>query len=176
MSDRILVLGGTRSGKSRYALERARAVGGDAVTFVATARAGDPELDARIEAHRAVRPRAWTTLEVGDDLAGAIAGADPGHVLLVDSLTLWASGVVEAEGALRRRWDEAAVALAKRARAVILVSEIVGMGVIPMGALARAFVDELGWLDQEVARISTEVYVMIAGLALPLKGRGAGGM
>lgn len=165
---RILILGGTRSGKSSFALERARALGGDAVTFVATARAGDPELDARIAAHRAARPARWGTLEIVDDLAAAIRTADRSHVLLVDSLTLWASTVVESERTLAPRWVEAAAALERREREVVLVSEVVGMGVIPMEPLGRLFVDELGRLDQEVARVSSEVYLMVAGIAVPL--------
>jgi adenosylcobinamide kinase / adenosylcobinamide-phosphate guanylyltransferase len=170
VASRVFVLGGTRSGKSRYAAERARAFGGAAVTFIATARPGDPELDARIAAHRAARPAVWTTLEIGDDLAAAITLADAGHVLLVDSLTLWASSVVEAEGTLMPRWTQAASSLAERARDVVLVSEEVGMGVIPMSPLGRAFVDELGWLNQQVATLSDEVYLMSAGLPLRLKG------
>ncbi|MDE3193779.1 MAG: bifunctional adenosylcobinamide kinase/adenosylcobinamide-phosphate guanylyltransferase [Chloroflexota bacterium] len=167
---RLLVLGGTRSGKSRYALERARALGGDGVTFIATARAGDPELDARIAAHRAQRPPAWTTREVAADLAAAVVAADPRHVLLVDSLTLWAAAVVEAEGTLRPRWAEAARALERRDPAVVLVSDEVGMGVIPLGELSRRFVDELGWLEQQAAAACDEVRLMVAGIPLRIKG------
>src|SRR6266542_7107408 len=91
MAELELVLGGTRSGKSRFALARASALGGDRVTFVATARAGDEELDARIADHRRARPAAWRTVEVDGDLAAAVASADPAHVVLLDSLTLWLS-------------------------------------------------------------------------------------
>lgn len=169
MASRLLVLGGTRSGKSRYALERARAAGGDAVTFIATARRGDPELDARIAAHRSRRPGAWETFEVEDDLGAAVQVADPSHVLLIDSLTLWASTVVEAERTIGRRWNDAAQALALRDPAVIFVSDETGMGVIPASELARRFVDEIGWLDQQVAAICDEVRLMVAGIPLPLK-------
>lgn len=170
MARRVFVLGGTRSGKSRYASERAQAFGGAAVTFIATARPGDPALDTRIAAHRAARPDAWETLEVIDDLAAAVVMADPSHVLLVDSLTLWASTVIEAERTLVPRWTQAATALAERQRAVVLVSEEVGMGVIPMSPLGRTFVDELGRLNQEVAASSDEVYLMVVGLPVALKG------
>lgn len=163
------MLGGTRSGKSRYASERARAFGGAAVTFVATARPGDPELDARIAAHRAARPIEWVTLEVIDDLAAAITMADPSHVVLVDSLTLWAATVVEAERTLKTRWTRAASALAGRDREVVLVGEEAGMGVIPMSPLGRAFIDELGWLNQQIAAISDDVFLMVAGLPLRVK-------
>ncbi len=172
MSSHLFVLGGTRSGKSRYALERARALGGDAVTFVATARPGDPELDARIAAHRARRPPAWRTVEIDADLARAIRSADPSHLLLIDSLTLWASTVVESEGALGARWGVAASALEGRARPVVLVSEEVGMGIVPISELGRRFVDELGWLNRQVARLSDEVRLMVAGIPVLLKGTG----
>lgn len=169
MADRLLVLGGTRSGKSRYAHERARALGADAVTFVATARAGDPDLDARIAAHRAERPAAWRTVEVDRDLAAAIDGQG-GRVLLIDSLTLWAAAVVEAEGALRARWEDAARSLAGRAEPVVFVSEEVGMGIVATTPLGRRFSDELGWLNQQVAALCGEVRLMIAGIPVLLKG------
>ncbi len=169
MASRLLVLGGTRSGKSRYATERARALGGDAVTFVATARPGDPELDARVAAHRAYRPASWRTVEVEGDLASAISDGDAG-LLLIDSLTLWASTVVEAEGTLRARWDDAARSLANRAGAVIFVSEEVGMGIVPITRLGRQFIDELGWLNQQVAMLCDEVRLMVAGIPVLLKG------
>ncbi len=170
MRSRLLVLGGTRSGKSRFAFERARALGGDAVTFVATARSGDPELDLRVAAHRAYRPASWRTLEVDRDLAGAIAGGEAAHLLLIDSLTLWASTVVEAEGMLRARWEQAARSLADRAGAVIFVSEEVGMGIVPVSRLGRQYIDELGWLNQQVAMLCDEVRLMVAGIPLLLKG------
>ncbi len=169
MASRLLVLGGTRSGKSRYAAERARALGGDAVTFVATARPGDPELDARVAAHRAYRPASWRTVEVEADLASAISDCDA-RLLLIDSLTLWASTVVEADGTLRARWEDAARSLANRAGAVIFVSEEVGMGIVPTTRLGRQFIDELGWLNQQVAMLCDEVRMMVAGIPVPLKG------
>jgi adenosyl cobinamide kinase/adenosyl cobinamide phosphate guanylyltransferase len=169
VSKLLLVLGGTRSGKSRYALRRARDAAGEAVTFVATARAGDPELDRRIAAHQAERPAGWCTREVDRDMAGAIRAADASHLLLIDSLTLWASTIVEEEGGLRERWAEVGAALSHRARSVVLVSEEIGMGVIPNNELARRFVDELGWLNQRAAEACDEVRVMIAGLPVLLK-------
>ncbi len=170
MASRLLVLGGTRSGKSRYAAERARALGGNAVTIVGTARPGDPELDARVAAHRAYRPAAWHTVEVESDLASAISDGEDARLLLIDSLTLWASTVVEAEGTLRARWDDAARSLANRAGAVIFVSEEVGMGIVPTSRLGRQFIDELGWLNQQVAKLCDEVRLMVAGIPVLLKG------
>ena len=163
------MIGGRRSGKSRYALARAREAGGDAVTFVATARAGDSELDERIAAHRTARPPGWTTVEVDRDLAAAIARADPSHTLLIDSLTLWVSTVVEAEGAVGTRWETAASALATRERPAILVSEEAGMGIVPVNALARRFLDEIGWLNQQAAETADEVRLMVAGIPVAVK-------
>ena len=170
MAKGVLVLGGTRSGKSQYALEQAHALGGDAVTFVATARPGEPQLDARIAAHRKERPPLWQTLEIADDLADAVRRVDPCHVLLVDSLSLWVSTLVEAEGGPRERWAEVTWALARREGTVIFVSDEVGMGIVPPTRLGRAFVDELGWLNQQVARSCDQVRLMVAGIAVPLKG------
>ncbi len=170
MARRLLVLGGTRSGKSRYAYDCARTLGGDRVTFIATARPGDPELDARIAAHRASRPTRWDTLEVDRDLAGAIRESDRARVLLLDSLTLWASTVVEAEGSLRARWEEAARVLGPSVADVIFVSEEIGLGTTPTNELARRFIDELGWLNQQVAALCDEVRLMVAGIPVLLRG------
>jgi adenosylcobinamide kinase / adenosylcobinamide-phosphate guanylyltransferase len=167
---RLLILGGTRSGKSRYAFERTRALEPDAVAFIATARAGDPELDARIALHRAQRPATWRTLEVERDLAGAIRAAAGARVVLLDSLTLWAATVVEAERSLRARWEDAARILADHPFDLVVVSEEAGLGTTPMSELARRFLDELGWLNQQVAALCDEVRLMVAGIPVPLKG------
>ena len=145
-------------------------LGGDLVTFVATARLGDPELDARIAAHRATRPALWRTLEVDRDLAHAIRECDRARVLLIDSLTLWASTVVETEGPLRARWDDTAHELASCWANVIFVSEEVGMGTTPTNELARRFIDELGWLNGQVAGFCDEVRLMVAGIPVLVKG------
>jgi adenosylcobinamide kinase/adenosylcobinamide-phosphate guanylyltransferase len=167
---RIFVLGGTRSGKSRYGRERALVLGGDEVTFVATAWPGDVELDARIAAHRADRPPAWRTIETGADLAHVIAGAPSGDVLLIDSLTLWVSAAMEEPGPVRDRWQQARAALDRRAAPVIIVSDEVGLGIVPMDAGVREFRDELGWIHQSVAGWADEVYFLVAGIAMRLKG------
>lgn len=167
---RLFVLGGTRSGKSAYALARARELGGEEVTFVATALPGDPELDERIALHRRVRPSGWDTLEADADLAGTIARARPERVLLLDSLTLWASAFAETAGSLERAWDEAAAALARRDRPVVLVSDEVGLGIVPVTPAGRRFRDELGRLNQSAAAFANEAVFMVAGLPLRLKG------
>lgn len=175
---RLLVLGGTRSGKSRYALDWARTVGADDVTFIATARLGDPDLDDRIAAHRAYRPAPWRTLESGLDLPAALAqapGADrPDAVLLVDCLTLWVSALVEAARPIAPAWEALAASLDGVAARVVAVSDEVGHGVVPAFELGRRFRDDQGWLNQRVAAAFDEVVLMVAGLPLALKG-GAGG-
>jgi adenosyl cobinamide kinase/adenosyl cobinamide phosphate guanylyltransferase len=168
--DGLLVLGGTRSGKSRFALEQARARGGDAVTFVATARRGEPELDVRIAVHRAERPAVWRTVEIEHDLSGALPTIDRSHVVLVDSLSLWVAALIDAGSGPHERWAEVARALDRRERAVIFVSDEVGLGLVPVTQLARRFVDELGWLNQQVAEWCDEVRLTVAGIAVLLKG------
>ncbi len=169
MAELELVIGGTRSGKSRFALARASALGGDRVTFIATARSGDAELDARIADHRRVRPAAWRTVEVDGDLAAAVEEADPAYLILLDSLTLWASARLEANGALEREWSSVSTAIGRRAPLVIVVSDEVGLGIVPATPLGRRFRDELGKLNQAVAREAVSVVLMVAGLPVPLK-------
>lgn len=164
----ILVLGGARSGKSHYALERARVFGGDAVTFVATARPGDPELDRRIAEHRRERPAPWETVETAGDLALAVRRADPRNVLLIDSLTLWVAGLGGGTR-LGASWEAACAALHERHHPVVLVSDEVGLGLVPRTPSGRRFRDELGWLNQQAAALSDEVSFVVAGLPLALK-------
>lgn len=171
MSDVALVLGGTRSGKSRFAAALARDTGFP-VTVVVTAVEGvDPELDARIAAHRRARPAEWRTVDVGIDLAAAITVCPASHVLLVDSLTLWLSLACERGATVDREWPALERALRARQAPVVLVSDEVGLGIVPMSASARAFRDELGLLHQRVAALADRAWLMVAGIALPLKPR-----
>ena len=163
-------LGGTRSGKSRHARDLALRLGGDRVTFVATAWPGDPELDARIAAHRRDRPPAWRTVDAGTDLAATVGATSPDHVLLLDSLTLWASGVVSSGGDPRAGWDAAAAVVARRAPPTIVVSDEIGLGEVPMSAVSRDFRDDLGFLHQQIAANATTVVLCVAGLPITLKG------
>jgi adenosyl cobinamide kinase/adenosyl cobinamide phosphate guanylyltransferase len=158
-----LVLGGTRSGKSEVA-ERlaASAARGAPVTYVATGRAVDGEMAARIAAHRARRPAAWPTLEVGADLPARLAVlAGPA---LVDSLGTW---VASGEGLSP---DAAALcaALAGRAGDTVVVSEEVGLGVHPPTDVGRRFADALGGLNRAVADVADRVLLVVAGRVLPL--------
>ncbi len=168
---RLLVLGGTRSGKSRYAEEAALRFGGERVTYLATARTGEPGLDARIAAHRLRRPPAWGTIEAGSDLATAVSAAPAGHVLLVDSLTLWVGTLLESDEGVAKRWVAAARAIGERDAPVVLVSDEVGLGLVPASELGRRFRDELGTLNQAAAAFADEVVLVVAGFPLTLRGR-----
>jgi adenosylcobinamide kinase/adenosylcobinamide-phosphate guanylyltransferase len=170
VSDRIFVLGGTRSGKSRYGRERAHALGGPHVTFLATARPGDPELDARIAAHRAERPSEWQTVEAECDLASAIRSAAPKNVLLIDSITLWVATTLEQSRPASALWPDVEAALGARAAAVVIVSDEVGLGIVPIDAGVRAFRDELGTIHQRTAAWANEVWFLVAGIPTRLKG------
>ena len=165
-----LVLGGARSGKSevaeRLAAEQAEATGGT-VTYLATymrSRAtADPEMEARIEAHRRRRPPHWTTEEVGPGLPDALDSA-PGTAI-VDSLGTWVAAhdgfVVDTEGLC--------AALTRRSAATVVVSEEVGLGVHPSTEAGRRFRDALGALNTAVAAVSDSVMLVVAGRALPLE-------
>jgi len=158
-----LVLGGTRSGKSEVA-ERlaAAAAGGEAVTYMATGRAVDADMRARIAAHRARRPAAWATLEVGPDLPDRLRSlAGPA---LVDSLGTW---VASHEGLDP---DAAALgaALTGRNGDTVVVSEEVGLGVHPPTEVGRRFADALGSLNRAVAEVADRALLVVAGRVLPL--------
>lgn len=172
----VLVLGGTRSGKSGRALVRTLALAGDGrAWFLATAVPGDPELDRRIERHRRDRPAAWPTVDVGTDLAGAIARTDPAEPVLVEGLTLWLSAlagdepVADPDPILDGPLADALDAIATRPGPVVVVSDELGIGLAPMHAGARAFRDLVGLAHQRIAAAADEVELVVAGLPLRLK-------
>ncbi len=177
--DLTFVLGGARSGKSRHAeqLAQTRAARLDlSVTYIATARdAGDAEFAARIAHHRQRRPAHWGLVEADIDLAGAIARADDGRAcLLVDCLTLWLANVLcpadgEPADHCAAHIDSLETALARVKAPLVIVSNEIGMGVVPMGAMTRQYVDELGRLNQRVAALAREVTLMVAGLPMTIK-------
>jgi adenosylcobinamide kinase/adenosylcobinamide-phosphate guanylyltransferase len=169
MSVHHLIVGGQRSGKSRQAEALALRWPG-AVTVVATALAADEEMRARIAHHRAARPAHFRTLEAPRTLSQTLAEADdPQSLVIVDCLTLWLvnwlmpmAGEPDATG-----WsDERAALLALLPRLqsrVVFVSNEVGWGVSPLGREARAYVDELGRLNQDIARCCGQLTLMVAG-------------
>jgi adenosylcobinamide kinase/adenosylcobinamide-phosphate guanylyltransferase len=162
-----LVLGGARSGKSRHAerlVEQAAAAG----TYCATAEAGDPEMAARIAAHRARRGPFWQTIEAPLDLAPALAAARPERPLLVDCLTLWLSNLFGAGRSVEAETAALAAALRAAAGPVVLVANEVGLGLVPQTPLGRAFRDAAGRLNQEIAAQAQRVVLVAAGLPLVL--------
>jgi adenosylcobinamide kinase/adenosylcobinamide-phosphate guanylyltransferase len=160
----VLVLGGTRSGKSAIAERVAHRYGG-AVVYVATgsARSDDSDMARRIAAHRASRPSSWTTVEAGRDLVQAVR-ADTDDPMVVDALGTW----VAAHDDLDVDADALVEALAARTGPTIVVSEEVGLAVHPTSAAGRAFVDVMGVLNRRVAELADEVLLVVAGRVLVL--------
>ena len=176
MSERlVLVLGGTRSGKSRFGLARARELSnGESVAYLATAWPGDPELDDRIRRHRLERPPSWPTIEVGHDLAASIRAAGPTATVLLDGLTLWMSAVAGDEPADVDRLLDGPVAAAlaavrERPGPVVMVSDEIGLGMVPLEPVSRAFRDLLGIAHQRIAAAADEVHLLVAGIPLTLR-------
>ncbi|GGB71759.1 bifunctional adenosylcobinamide kinase/adenosylcobinamide-phosphate guanylyltransferase [Blastomonas aquatica] len=171
MADGVLtfITGGARSGKSRRAQMLAESEPGDLV-YLATAQAFDDEMTDRIARHRSDRGERWRTVECPVDLPQAITREmRPGRVLLVDCLTLWTSnlllGDLDFAAASRQLIDT----LASARSPVILVSNEVGMGIVPENALARRFRDMAGRLNQDVAAIADHAELVVAGLSIALK-------
>ncbi|SHH03047.1 adenosylcobinamide kinase /adenosylcobinamide-phosphate guanylyltransferase [Kaistia soli DSM 19436] len=165
-----LVIGAARSGKSRFA-ERMALGTGLVPIYVATAEARDDEMAARIASHRRMRADAgWTTIEEPRDLVpalGSVVSSDA--VVLVDCLTLWLSNLIEAERDVEAEGRALAAFLAKAEGPVVLVSNEVGAGIVPINALARRFADAQGRLNQTVAAVATQVILVAAGQPLRLK-------
>ena len=170
-----LVLGGARSGKSQYAEQLALANQKE-VIYIATGTAGDKEMQLRIEKHQADRPKHWQTIEEPILLADTIERyANTRYCLLVDCLTLWLSNILfDAQG----NYQEDIFLQQKQALLnelpyihtdIILVSNEVGSGIIPMESMGRRFVDEAGRLHQQLAQLCSHVTLVTAGIALPLK-------
>lgn len=165
-----LVLGGAASGKSAYAEDLVLGLTGRPV-YIATAQAFDGEMSDKIAVHQARRGAAWTTIEEPLDLAGAIAGADaPGAVLLVDCLTLWLSNLMADDRDIATETSRLVNTLGALQGQAVLVTNEVGLGIVPDNALARAFRNRHGSLNQAVAAAADRVVFVAAGLPLALKG------
>lgn len=178
----VFVTGGARSGKSRFAEARAGETSLP-VVYLATMEAGDEEVRLRIAAHRAARPPSWTTIEEPLDLDHAIEAAGSGAFVLVDCLSLWVSNMLM-DGAgddgdpatlaaeVTRCVERAArlvAGQAARGGPLLVVTNEVGMGIVPLGALSRAYRDALGLVNQVFAQASDEAYLLVSGLAQRLK-------
>ena len=169
----ILITGGTRSGKSRYAEILAEGLG-EPLAYIATGEAKDREMTERIERHRLRRGPAWRTIEEPYELAGAIRRIDGLFMaVLADCITLWLTNLLLKYGDRQKVMDDVTsfIALFPRlATPLILVSGEVGMGIVPENTLARAFRDLAGEANELLAGAADEVYVTFSGLPLKLKG------
>jgi adenosyl cobinamide kinase/adenosyl cobinamide phosphate guanylyltransferase len=163
-----LVLGGARSGKSRYAQTLAMAMPPPWI-FIATAEAGDEEMRARIEAHRRMRGEGWLTTEAPVDLAGAVSEAPESVPLLIDCLTLWLSNLMIGAHDVDEAIAAFEQALGAREAATIAVANEVGLGIVPETPLGRAFRDRAGALNQRLAAKAGTVVLMVAGLPMTVK-------
>ena len=169
-----LVLGGVRSGKSHYAQQLGEQAG--RVVFIATAQASDDEMRHKIDRHRSNRPQHWQTVEEPLGLAEAIVRHGPScDLMIIDCLTIFAANLLEAMGddksSIESSVDGLCVALHSPPCSVVLVSNEVGSGVVPPYPLGRRFRDLLGEMNQSVARVATNVLLLVAGLPLVLKGQ-----
>jgi len=166
-----LILGGARSGKSRFA-ECLAAESGLAVTYIATSQALDGEMTERIAHHRERRPAHWALVEEPLQLARVLREqAAANRCLLVDCLTLWLTNLLMLDDAARLAEERNALleCLDGLPGRILLVSNETGLGVVPLGELTRRYVDEAGWLHQAVAERAQRVTFMVAGLPMTLK-------
>jgi len=183
----ILILGGARSGKSAFA-EQLAASSGQSVAFIATATAGDDEMRARIARHQASRPAHWHTVEEPFDLAGAVRHAAAfADILLLDCITLWLSNCLSRQGETSDRAMAASSPLLDAAamqeiqnllatlasldpgKTLIVITNEVGLGIVPAYPLGRLYRDTLGLVNQRLAEAAGRVYLLIAGIAIDIK-------
>jgi adenosylcobinamide kinase / adenosylcobinamide-phosphate guanylyltransferase len=176
----ILVTGGARGGKSRYADGRARELGGDDVTYVATATAGDDEMRLRIARHRRERPSAWATIEA-PSRAGAAVRSAPTDIVVLDCITMLTANALgppeprDEAAAVERMLaevDDVLDAARRRAGTLIIVTNEVGFGVHPPTALGCWFQNGLGRVNQRLAAEADEVVLMVSGVPLTVKPQG----
>ncbi|WP_370676641.1 bifunctional adenosylcobinamide kinase/adenosylcobinamide-phosphate guanylyltransferase [Pleomorphomonas sp. PLEO] len=170
MAPIIFVLGGARSGKSRFAEQRTRAFAAQEKIYIATAECRDAEMESRIAQHRSSRGLDWQTIEAPYRLAEIlIAEARGNRAVLVDCLTLWLTNHLLSGADLEAECEGLASALAGAGGPVVLVSNEVGLSIVPENALARQFRDEAGRLNQKIAAVADEAWFVAAGLPLRLK-------
>jgi adenosylcobinamide kinase / adenosylcobinamide-phosphate guanylyltransferase len=168
-----LVLGGARSGKSGFAQAQAEAAadGGlpGRLVMIVTGQAFDDEMRARIELHRRERGAAWRTVEAPLDLPQALGALNADEMVVVDCLTLWLSNLMLGQRACEPETAKLLAALQRLKNPVWLVSNEVGLGIVPDNALARRFRDEAGRLHRQLAAQADHVVLMVAGLPLTVK-------
>jgi len=171
----ILILGGARSGKSRFAVARAKKLssGQSGVVYVATASGGDKEMKRRIERHRKSRPASWKTIEEGVAIAKILPKIGNASIVIVDCLTILISNLLlseEKEAVTLKKIREFFRSLKKRNLTALIVSNEVGMGIVPENRLGRNFRDIAGQVNQIVAKMAEEVYLLEAGIPVKIKG------
>jgi adenosylcobinamide kinase / adenosylcobinamide-phosphate guanylyltransferase len=165
-----LVLGGVRSGKSHYAQQLGEQAA--QVVFVATAQANDDEMRRKVDRHRNSRPQHWQTVEEPLQLAETIAQHGPNcELMIIDCLTFFAANLLDAEGDDQGPIEALCAALHSPPCSVVRVSNEVGSGVVPAYPSGRRFRDLLGEMNQRVARVASNVLLLVAGLPLVLKGQ-----
>lgn len=165
-----LVLGGARSGKSIFAEDLVKK-SGLAPIYIATSEIYDAEMQARVDTHRARRGPEWTTVHAPDLLEKTIEDyAVPGNGIIVDCMTLWLTNLMMAEAHIEVRCDALVKVLSCVKTPVVLVSNEVGLGIVPDNKMARDFRDHAGRLHQQIAAVSKQVYFVAAGLPLTMKG------
>ncbi len=174
----ILITGGVRSGKSKFAEIFAKELGGR-VIYLATAQALDAEMEERINKHREHRPVDWTTIEEPLEVVPVIAGFQNGTTILLDCLTLFLSNLLfkyddlpvdRQEQAIDAQIADLTKAVNQSSANIIIVSNEIGWGLVPENALARRFRDLAGSANQRMAAVSDEVYLMVSGLPVRIKG------
>jgi len=172
VSKLTFVIGGARSGKSRYAEGLIAALPPPwepPWAYIATAEAGDEEMAARIAAHRARRGADWKTVEAPRDLVAALAACGTTPVL-VDCLTLWLSNLMISEADIDQEIQKLEKALTVAVAPIVVVANEVGFGIVPSFPLGRRFRDMQGILNQRIAARADRVVLMVAGLPVPIKG------
>ena len=175
MTRHVLVLGGARSGKTAFA-ERMAIRSGSQPAYLATSEALDAEMRDRVASHKAVRGGRFTTIEEPIALSDALVVAAKNHdVILVDCLTLWITNLLMANEDVAKAVSDLGATLAQlKAAKVILVSNEVGLGIVPDNAMARTFRDLAGSAHQRLAEVCDDVYFVVAGLPMTLKGEAPG--
>lgn len=171
MSKITLIVGGVRSGKSRYAVKIAE-LSGNKVAFLATCEALDDEMEKRIELHKKSRPKNWMLYEETIDIIPIIKNIEKGAVLIIDCLGLWISNLLlrnYEEVEIQKYIESLIYSLSKTEADIIIVSNEVGMGVVPDSYLGRIFRDYLGLANQKIAEMADEVISMQVGIANRIK-------
>ena len=162
-----LILGGARSGKTARALALCAE---PPHTYLATAQPLDSEMETRIAAHRAERGETWGVIEESLEISDALRDAEAGTTVLVDCLTLWLSNLMHHDRDVEAETTRVIAALATTQNRVVLVSNEIGMGLVPMEKLSRDFRDAQGRLNQRIAAVADHVEFVVAGLPMVMKG------